>query len=524
MTAESLKPFLNLPNATATDLKVHSAQKSNAKRCLVVLGCILIVAVCGTLIGVQIWHLGQTAALQREVDDLKLQLQQYNRAGEFNDYEFDNELLANADEYDEPDLDFEFPSEREASELLESGLASSGMLDEDDDEEATGRDYTRTGDEQGRSEDDEDANGDDEEYDGDDGTLYDTEDISVTVAGAGAKRRARSISGVTRQGVPIVDEPYVPRRNRTRQPHRIFEQLLQRPVEVVTPPTSGDMFRWDEGSRSTQAAQRTTSSQQETYGSISIRPFPQESHHRRHHYAASTPVPSYTSPASPLYYPHNELNTGNPTKAPAQIINRRSRVQSTNSRNMQEKLQQQAGFHKVISNPGTNKQELVRARGAHVRRRNLKAVPSNTSDPVAKGVHFVKQYSHDVRHQHKRHTHWSSKGSANQPAIDSKTFRFEDDYLIVKEPGLYYIYAQITYDNQHDTNGFKVLVRDQVHLSCTVHSRGANTNTCFTAGLVKVEYTETRIHVEDVDPHRHHVMYPEKTFFGAFKVGRLPQS
>lgn len=521
MTAETLKPFLNLPNGAATDMKVHCAQKSSAKRCLAVLGCILGVALFGAMLGVQIWHLGRTFALEREVDDLKLQLQLYNRAGEFNDYEFDNELFPNPDEYDagyEPDLDLDLPGERETSELLESGLASSGMLDDDDEEDA-GRDRTRSG------EDDEDADepSDDEAYDGNDSTLYDTEDISVTAAVAGGKRRARSISGVTRQGVPIVDEPYVPRRDRARQPHRIFEQLRQRPEEVVTPPTSDDMFRWDVEGRSTQASHRTGSSQQQAYGSISIRPFPQESHHRHDHYRTSTPIPTYTSPANPLYYPYNELNAGNPTKPPAQIINRMSRVQATNGENKRERLQQQhARVLKVISNPGTQK-ELVRSPDARVRMRYRKAGgQQHGTEPVAKGVHIVKQHVPGVRHHNKRHTHWTSKDDAKGHAIDSSSFRFEDDQLIVREPGLYYVYAQITYDNDHDKNGFKVVVKDKTHLSCTVHSRGSNTNTCFTAGLVKVENAEMRILIEDVDPNRTHVMYPEKTFFGAFKVGRLP--
>uniref|UniRef100_A0A182IQQ5 THD domain-containing protein n=1 Tax=Anopheles atroparvus TaxID=41427 RepID=A0A182IQQ5_ANOAO len=526
MTAESLKPFLNLPNATAADLKVHCAQRSSVKRYLAVLGCILVAATCVALVGVQIWHLNRTAALEREVDDLKLQLQQY-RAGEFNDYEFDNELFVNPDEYDAgyaPDLDLILPGEREAGDLLESGLASSGMLDDDEDnDEETGRDHSRNEEDGRRDEDDEDGdNNDGDEYD-DDPALYESEDISVTAAVAGGKRRARSISGVTRQGVPIVDEPYVPRRNRTRQPHRIFEQLRQRPEEVVTPPTSAEMFRWDVEGRSSQASHRTANSQQQAYGSISIRPFPQESHHRRDHHTPSTsPMPAYSSPANhQLYYSRNELNAGNPTKAPAQILNRMSRVQTTNDENKRERPQPHR-FPKVISNPGTQK-ELVRSPETRVRMRYRKAGgQSHAAEPLAKGVHFVKQNVGGVRHQDKHHKHWSLKGDASSHAIESNVFRLENDALIVREPGLYYVYAQVMYDNKGEKNGFNVKIKDQIHLSCTVHTNSGYTNTCFTAGLAKIDEADTSIVIYDIENSRPHVMLPEKTFFGAFKVGRLP--
>lgn len=541
MTAESLKPFLTLPNATASELKAQCARKSSVKRCLVALGCVLLAVLCLALVGVQIWHLNKTATLEREVDDLKLQLQVYNRASEFNDYELDNELFVNPDEYEggyEPELDVDLPDELEAGELLASGLTSSGMHGEDEEDERNGEDTVARrneddddDDDDGSEDDNEGGDEDEGDEDQDDATLYDTEDISVSSAVAGGKRLARSISGVTRQGVPIVDEPYVPHRNRTRRPHRIFEQLRQRPEELVTPPSAPEMFRWDVEGRSTHTSQRASATvqsqhqqqaQQQQYGSISIRPFQAELYQRRDQQGSTTPMPAgRDAPASPQYYSRNELNSALPTKAPAQILNRMSRVQATGD-NMREKQQpQHTRFPKVVSNPGTQK-EFVRSPETRVRMRHRKAGGSqHPAEPVAKGVHLVKQYVNGVRHRNTRHTHWTAKDTVNQQAIASRTFGFDGEQLTVKEPGLYYIYAQITYDNQHDVNGFKVLVGGQKHLSCTVHSRGENTNTCFTAGLAEIARPDTPILVEDVDHGRQHVMYPEKTFFGAFKVGRL---
>ncbi|XP_053672859.1 protein eiger [Anopheles nili] len=508
MTAETMKPFLSLPNATAADLKAHCAQKSIAKRCLVALECILVVAFCCTLVGVQIWHLNKTTALQREVDDLKLQL--YLRSSEFNDYELENELFNPVFEYEtgyETDLDQEVTADGRSGQSTSEQLdTSSGMPGEDDDDEDTDEledlvaierlSNERTGEE--------------------DLSFDDTVDMGVVAGVAGGKRRARSISGVTRQGVPIVDEPYVPRRNRTRHPHRIYEQLRQRPEELVTPPTSGEKFRWDVEGRKAHPAQP----QEQSYGSISIRPYQHESHVLREHHS-TTPMPTYGSPSVSRHHLRNELNARNPTKPPAQILNRMSRVQSTSGKMREELQQAPVRFPKVVGNPGTQK-EIVMAPESRVRLRHRKAgAVQHSGEPVAKGVHLVKSSSGSY-HRNTRHRGWVAKDEYNRQAIASRSFGFDGDELTVKEPGLYYIYAQVTYDNEFDVNGYKVLVDGQKHLSCTVHAKGENTNACFTAGLAEITNTGTRIAIEDVDHDRNHVMYPEKTFFGVFKVGRLP--
>ncbi|XP_049297493.1 uncharacterized protein LOC125771156 [Anopheles funestus] len=500
MTAETLKPFLNLPNATAGELKAHCAQKSTVKRGLVALGCILAAALCCALIGVQIWHLNKTAVLQQEVDDLKLQL--YLRAREFSEYEFDNELFDSADEYayePEEDLDPDVSDDgHHGQEANESGLTSSGMQDEDmedsEEKENLGIEDLR------------------ETNEDDDIVIDDSVDIGVP----GSNRRARSISGVTRQGVPIVDEPYVPRRNRTRHPHRIFEQLRQRPEELVTPPPSDDMFRWDVENRKTHTGSR----HQPSYGSISIRPY---QHEVPHHFDRpnTTPMPvAYGSRADVRHHSRNELHAGTPTKPPAQILNRMSRVQATGD-SMRKQLQQTQRFPKVVGNPGTQK-EIVMAPESRVRLRQRKTAAAQTGEPLAKGVHLVKQSGNGAFHRNSRHRDWVAKDEASKQAIQqSLTFAFDGEQLTIKERGLYYVYAQVTYNNEHDTNGFKVLVGGQKHLSCTVQSQGENTNTCYTGGLTEIYNYDTTIAIEDVDHGRQHVMYPEKTFFGVYKIGQL---
>lgn len=508
MTAETLKPFLNLPNATANDLKAHCAQKSAVKRGLCALGCILAAVLCCALIGVQIWHLNKTAALQREVDDLKQLLDL--RARDFNDYEFENELFDSPEEYAYDMSEDRGHREPETSEMLDSGLTSSGMHGEDEEEDGQLENEDEETEHNLGIEDLIEATEDDDDDDeGIDDDINFDESVDMTVAVAG-KRRARSISGVTRQGVPIVDEPYVPRRNRSRQPHRIFEQMRQRPEESVTPPTTGEMFRWDVQNHKSH----TTSLQQQSYGSISIRPY----HHMRE-YQSTTPIPvPYGSHSGVRHQSRNQLNAGNPTKPPAQMLNRMSRVQSTGGENEREKTQI---FPKVVSNPGTSKEKV---RESIVRQRYRKAGSTRAmADSVATAVHLVK-HNPSLVHRNTRHRDWMAKGSASRQTIASGMFSFDGEQLVIRDPGLYYIYAQVTYDNVHSMNGFKVIIDGEKHMSCTVHAQGENTNTCFTAAISEIENPDTKLHVEDVDHSRNHIMSPEKTFFGVFKIGRMPQS
>uniref|UniRef100_A0A182PEX9 THD domain-containing protein n=1 Tax=Anopheles epiroticus TaxID=199890 RepID=A0A182PEX9_9DIPT len=430
---------------------------------------------------------------------------------------FDNEMFEGQDEYPyEPDLDPDMSDDgHREPELNDSGLSSSGMDGEDDDVEGSEEDEER---ENLGIEDLRETNEDNDEDEDDAIVIDDSVDMSVpATATGGGKRRARSISGVTRQGVPIVDEPYVPRRNRTRRPHRIFEQLRQRPEELVTPPPSTEMFRWDVENRRTHTA---SSHSQQSYGSISIRPYHHEMQMQLQDHQTTTPMPlSYGSHLGVRHHSRNELSAGNPTKPPAQILNRMSRVQATGE-SMRKQLQQR--FPKVVGNPGTHK-EIVMAPESRVRLRQRKAGAGQGGEPMAKGVHLVKQMASGMAHRHPRHRDWSAKDNASKHALQSQTtFAFDGEQLTIKEPGLYYLYAQVTYDNEHGNNGYKVMVGGKKHLSCTVHVQGQNTNACFTAGLTEITTADTTILIEDFDHGRHHVMYPEKTFFGVFKIGRLP--
>ena len=93
--------------------------------------------------------------------------------------------------------------------------------------------------------------------------------------------------------------------------------------------------------------------------------------------------------------------------------------------------------------------------------------------------------------------------------------------ISVKKSGLYYIYAQVNYLDEHDVNAFQVFVNEDPYLLCTVmtHTRHSTTkaNTCFTSGVAFLE-AEDQILVRDLEPMRNSVIRPSHTFFGLVQL------
>lgn len=120
--------------------------------------------------------------------------------------------------------------------------------------------------------------------------------------------------------------------------------------------------------------------------------------------------------------------------------------------------------------------------------------------------------------------------------------------LTVKNAGLYYIYAQVSfpfeidfksesryhghlpthqihYLDDHDINGFIVQVNTQPLLQCTTmtetYGSTSKSNSCFTAGIHYLR-EEDRIMIKDIETNRYSIFKPEKSFFGLMKVGAVP--
>ncbi|GAB1868408.1 TNF family profile domain-containing protein [Camponotus japonicus] len=99
-----------------------------------------------------------------------------------------------------------------------------------------------------------------------------------------------------------------------------------------------------------------------------------------------------------------------------------------------------------------------------------------------------------------------------------------DGKLTVHEPGLYLVYAQIHYLDEHDENGFRLLVNDRSILQCMVYSpgRGHKSRSCFSTQVTVLQAGDHLV-LKDIGTARYTLFQRDKSFFGLVKLGELRQ-
>ncbi|KQS70310.1 protein eiger isoform X2 [Drosophila erecta] len=175
------------------------------------------------------------------------------------------------------------------------------------------------------------------------------------------------------------------------------------------------------------------------------------------------------------------------------------------------------------SNEATSKESsapLHHRRRMHSRHRHLlvRKARSEDSRPAA---HF--HLSSKRRTQGSMSYHGDMYiGNDNERNSYQGHFQTRDGVLTVINSGLYYVYAQICYNNSHDQNGFIVFQGDTPFLQClnTVPTNMPHkVHTCHTSGLIHLERNE-RIHLKDIHNDRNAVLREgnNRSYFGIFKV------
>ncbi|XP_055609845.1 protein eiger [Uranotaenia lowii] len=527
MTVEALKPFLSAsPNSGLVSLPPECSKKKSVKNFVLICGSAILLVLTVAVLGLEIWNINRIADLQREVDGLRQQMHELRQLRleegieDFNDFEqaYDtNDIHRHSDEYEEEEEELDADVEEE-----EEGSTVFGEPDFNVDDMET--------------------------------------EISVTASATNSmlssssidgKRRARSITGITYQGVPIMEESYMSR-NRTRHHQQLdqqqqelarhqpyhhprraqFQQMRQRPEETASAPPQLKL-KWDDDGREIPTHHQQQLDNNDA-GRNSARRHHQTVHHRatttessghQQHQHQSVPSPS----AIPSYVRRNEfarssgklMETTRPnqvgpdytTKSPGPTHDRRSRVMLTNAGENK--------YQKVIKNPGTymeSRQPPVQRVGRLVRK--SAALPRVTALHLAKYHHH---YPNNVRATNHATWHWHPVDTANMEALRSGVFKLtHNGSLIVNDTGLFFVYAQITYNDQNPTSGFNILVNGKKHVSCSIHGpQGKKTNACYTAALIDLENGST-LEIRDMDENRIHLPYQEKTFFGLYKLGRRP--
>ncbi|XP_030559350.1 protein eiger isoform X4 [Drosophila novamexicana] len=100
-------------------------------------------------------------------------------------------------------------------------------------------------------------------------------------------------------------------------------------------------------------------------------------------------------------------------------------------------------------------------------------------------------------------------------------FSVNNGILTVHQPGLYYVYAQICYNNTHDQNGFIIFHGHNAFLQClnTVPTHIDKIHTCHTSGLIQLQKEES-IHLRDIHRDRNVMLrdVSNRSYFGIIKI------
>ncbi|XP_043470479.1 MATH and LRR domain-containing protein PFE0570w-like [Leptopilina heterotoma] len=115
---------------------------------------------------------------------------------------------------------------------------------------------------------------------------------------------------------------------------------------------------------------------------------------------------------------------------------------------------------------------------------------------------------------------WQASDWVTELGMNRHFFLGENGKLFVQEPGLYLVYAQIHYLDEHDENGFHMLVNGRPVLQCMVYSPGTGhkSRSCFSAQITVLQSGD-HIVLKDVASARYTLFQEDKSFFGLVKLG-----
>lgn len=150
-------------------------------------------------------------------------------------------------------------------------------------------------------------------------------------------------------------------------------------------------------------------------------------------------------------------------------------------------------------------------RNKHRRRRRAR--------PIITLAHFGASDSNTTtQHDHLsrgQHLDWTPASWMDKLGLNSK-YSLERGTVTVKEPGLYYLYAQVLYESGRSGAGFQILVDDVPVLECQLPAMRP-APTCLTGGLSYLPQNG-QVRVQDLDDNLTTVRRQQNTFFGMIKL------
>lgn len=133
------------------------------------------------------------------------------------------------------------------------------------------------------------------------------------------------------------------------------------------------------------------------------------------------------------------------------------------------------------------------------------------------------------------HTSWKL-ASWNLSHRTPSLLKIDGATLTVKQSGLYFIYAQVHYLDEHAVNAYEIFVNTEPFLRCVTTAPSATldagvgasasplpkANTCYTAGATHLREGD-KLFLRDIEPMRYSVLQPSKTFFGLIRMAAVPE-
>ncbi|CAL4091270.1 unnamed protein product [Meganyctiphanes norvegica] len=119
------------------------------------------------------------------------------------------------------------------------------------------------------------------------------------------------------------------------------------------------------------------------------------------------------------------------------------------------------------------------------------------------------------------HKGWSSSPWMDKLGLNRK-YQLSQGTVTVKEPGLYYIYAQVLYENSRFGTGFQIVVDGIPVLQCTL-APSQPANSCHTSGATYLP-RNAQVLIQDLENYTTPVVREENSFFGLIKLLDAPES
>merc|ERR1719228_137273 len=217
----------------------------------------------------------------------------------------------------------------------------------------------------------------------------------------------------------------------------------------------------------------------------------------------------------------------------AHMRGKMNNVNSTNERRIQMKIRESSRTGEGVSlksraarNRGGVRSGMrrrrMRSRGAAEQRKNIKDAIHLEADVVGlEGPDY--EGAGRVRVADSIFRNWTPSRWARRMKME-KRLTLKDGRITVGSPGIYFIYAQINFLDNHDVNAFQVIVNDSPFLLCTTmtHTPHPTTkaNTCYTGAVKFLEQGDTIV-IKNLEENRFSVMLPSHSFFGVAQLSDM---